>query len=329
MASVISLSVVSFWKSELVKSGALSSRPLSVSAFPSSPWHLRHFALAKIIFPSGWGATGAGETGCGDCARTTASAIAITSSPSRVRAKRPFGRAPYGRADVGRSHRFGLSREGEDQRHDVRLPRALDGGFRSSPLQAAGLFAMARQRPRLDGRREAHRHGPLGTGGEEERVPFEKPGIERAHVGEAPARLASVPDAVGAEGPRGVLAGVVRVDVPAPRVIEDRSRADDALARLTPSVLVVVESDLATGLGGSPHGGEKLLGASGHGCGGDDATCEGRVELAGTGREPGGEFLHSEPHGGAGGGGGLAAPWGRGGGLRRRHGRGRVWEGGA
>src|SRR4051794_21946657 len=106
-----------------------------------------HFAFTKRVFPSGCGGTGTGE-GSGACARTTVSAIAIaiTESPSRfpVLAERPFGRVPDGRPDVGWRYRFGFSGEGEDERHDIRLARALDRRLRTSAFYAPRLLGVAR-----------------------------------------------------------------------------------------------------------------------------------------------------------------------------------------
>src|SRR5947209_15647271 len=128
MPETISWSVVSFWKSALVKSGACSSCPFSVSPLPSSPWHLMHFALAKSCFPCGWGAIGAGA-GCGDWARIKASASAITISSGTslsITVEGPFGGIPDGGADIEGSYRLGFSSEGEHERHHVRFAGALD-----------------------------------------------------------------------------------------------------------------------------------------------------------------------------------------------------------
>src|SRR3977135_3060042 len=143
-----------------------------------------HFALAKSFFPSDWGATGAGEAGCGACARTTARTNAITGSPSSVQvtAERPFGRLADRRAGVWWCHRLGFSREGEDERDDVRLSCALDRRLRSSTFHPARLLSVPRQCPRFHGLREADGHRPLGARGEEERVAFEEAWIEWPHV---------------------------------------------------------------------------------------------------------------------------------------------------
>src|SRR5256885_11258248 len=157
IVSRISLSVVSSDHLALVKSGAFSLRPFSVSPRPSSPWQVTHLALVNSSFGSCTpGAIRSGGA-VGACWKARESASAARDKGSSLRGLKGCRRSvarkgalrfgPHGAARLGRVHDLGRSGEGQHERDGVLGPRGVDGRFHPAARQAPRAIAIPRERP--------------------------------------------------------------------------------------------------------------------------------------------------------------------------------------